>query len=602
MNKHCVTLQRLTHLRNTCKTQGVDGFIVPRTNTFQLEYVPAYDERLAWLTGFTGSAGVAIILEKHATLITDGRYRIQAYKELDEAAFSIIIDPEVTLEKWFETNIPALTRIGYDPQLHTFDKIEKLLKSAKTAGFELVALSENPIDALWLDRPQASYGDVEVHPLAYAGESASDKLTRVYEKMNGAHISNLLICDPHNLAWLFNIRGSDVPHTPIALGYGLLSVNEPPQILINLTQISDDVRQHLSICGAEILDISTLHDVLRQKSQKNASFRCDRQHTSAALGQIVIDAGGTVDLGDDPITLLKAVKNAIELEGARNAHIRDGIALCRFLHWLDGAKTREPLSEIVITHQLEQFRRDTGELRDVSFSTIAGAGCNGSIVHYHATPQDHRTWMPEELLLLDSGAQYRDGTTDITRTLIHTDATAEMKDRYTRVLKGHIAIACAVYPKGANGAQLDTLARQFLWNIGCDYDHGTGHGVGSYLSVHEGPQRISKLGKTPLDIGMILSNEPGYYKADAYGIRLENLIVVKEHVFAPHVPCDAVRTFYAFETLTLCPFETQLIDLSLMSHDELAWLNHYHQRVFDMISPYLEPHVLDWLFDATRAI
>jgi Xaa-Pro aminopeptidase len=584
---------RLQALRDALSAQGLDGFIVPRTNTHQLEYVPACDERMMWLTGFTGTAGTAVILATKAVLITDGRYALQAEHELDQTLFEIAILPDVTLETWVKRHVPALTRLGYDPDLHTPSQIEKLTKAAGLAGVELIALSANPIDALWINRPAPPCAPVEIHDLIFAGESHADKLARLHTKMAEENIAFLLISDPHNLAWLFNIRGADIPHTPLCLGYAIIPRDEKPTLFIHPAKLFVDICPILEE-AAYMKSPDALKGELEAICAQKIRIRCDTHSVSSAFAQTITAIGCDPDLGEDPITLMKAIKNTTEIQGARNAHIRDGAALCRFLMWLEDASQNIPLDEMRIAQQLLAFRKDTGLLRDLSFPTIAGTGANGAIVHYRASLESSRVWGDGEILLLDSGAQYRDGTTDITRTLVRGTPSDEMKDHYTRVLKGHIAIAQAVFPQGTTGAQLDTLARQFLWQIGCDYDHGTGHGVGSYLSVHEGPQRISKLGKVPLEAGMILSNEPGYYKTGAYGIRLENLILVREH----HIE-NATRPMLAFETLTLCPFDRRLIDTALLTQAERDWLNAYHHNVYKTLSLHLDAASTTWLKENT---
>jgi Xaa-Pro aminopeptidase len=517
------------------------------------------------------------------------RYAIQAAQEIDTQAYQVVMQPETSLEKWIELNVPPLSRLGFDPRLHTPSQVEKLRKGIEAAGAECVALEHNPIDALWHNRPPEPSAPVNVHPLVYAGETGAVKIERVQAALSAQKCAALLVSDPHNLAWLLNIRGGDVPHTPLPIGYGIVPLKGRPTLFINGSKIDGTVRDDLKQL-TDIASLDMLETQLKALAATRLRIRCDKDSVSQYLVSLIEIAKGVVDLGDDPITLMKAVKNTLEIEGARAAHIRDGAAMCRFLAWLESEFPKRSLTEMDIADYLEQCRRETGLLKDLSFPTIAGSGANGAIVHYRATREHHRTLQNNDLVLIDSGAQYQDGTTDITRTVVMGTPSQEIKERYTQVLKGHIALASAVFPKGTQGVQLDGLARQFLWQSGCDYDHGTGHGVGSYLSVHEGPQRISKMGKVPLEAGMILSNEPGYYKADAYGIRLENLILV-----TPCVIEGAERAMLCFETLTLCPFDARLIMSELLSATEREWLHAYHTRVYDALSPLLDEATREWL-------
>jgi Xaa-Pro aminopeptidase len=587
---------RLAALRQALIDQNLDGFLIPRTNTHQLEYVPSCDERLAWLTGFTGSAGTALILKSQAVLFTDGRYAIQAAQEIDTQAYQVVMLPETSLEKWIELNVPPLSRLGYDPRLHTPSQVEKLRKGLEAAGAECVAVEHNPIDDLWENRPAEPCAPVNVHPLIFAGEVAEAKIERVQAALGAQKCAALLVSDPHNLAWLLNIRGGDVPHTPLPIGYVIVPLKGRPTLFINLAKIDDTVRRYLE----PLTDIAlpeALETHITTLAATRLRIRCDKESVNQHLVKLIESAKGIVDEGDDPITLMKAVKNSVEMQGAGDAHIRDGAAMCRFLAWLEREFPKRSLTEMDIADHLEQCRQETGLLKDLSFPTIAGSGANGAIVHYRATRGSQRVLQNDDLVLIDSGAQYQDGTTDITRTVVMGTPSQEIKERYTQVLKGHIALASAVFPKGTQGVQLDGLARQFLWQSGCDYDHGTGHGVGSYLSVHEGPQRISKMGKVPLEAGMILSNEPGYYKAGAYGIRLENLILV-----TPCVMEGAERAMLCFETLTLCPFDARLIMSELLSTAEREWLHAYHTRVYDALSPLLDEATKAWLEHQTLAL
>jgi len=582
---------RVAALRAALAKQGLDGFIIPRADEHQGEYVPAHMARLAWLTGFTGSAGHAVVLADKAALIVDGRYTIQSAAQTDTSVVTPTKMEEAPLDKWVEANLPAGGKLGYDPWLHTVDGVAKLEKAASAAGGMLVPVTPNPIDALWSDRPAPPTAPVKAHPAAYAGESSADKLARIQQELVKAKVDALVLSDPHALAWTFNIRGGDVEHTPLPLGYAIVPREGRPTVFLAPEKITNEAGDAIGALG-EIAPPQALEQQLKALGARKAKVRLDASTAASALATLIRDAGGTPEAGTDPIALMKARKNAAELAGSRRAHLRDGAAIVRFLSWLAREAPKGGLTEIDAVAALEAERLKTGELRDVSFTTIAGAGPNAALPHYRVTESSNRRIEPG-IFLVDSGGQYEDGTTDITRTMAVGEPSAEMRDRYTRVLKGHLAISRAVFPKGTSGAQLDAFARAPLWQAGLDFDHGTGHGVGSYLSVHEGPQRLSKLGTTPLEPGMILSNEPGYYKEGAYGIRIENLIVVEER----QIP-GAERTMYGFETVTWCPYERALIDLSLLDEGELAWINAYHAQVWGNLAPLVEGEAKAWLEQA----
>jgi len=586
---------RVAALRAELRRRGLDGFLVPRADRQQNEYLPASEERLAWLTGFTGSAGAAIVLADRAALFVDGRYTLQVKSQTDTSVFTIEHFVDNPPPHWLEQNIKAGDRIGFDPWLHTADGAERFARACAKMGAALVPVDENPIDTLWAGRPAPPHGPVTLRPLALAGESPADKLTRIKEELAKLRADALIVSDPQNVDWTFNIRGSDVAHTPLALGFASIPREGRPQLYIEPAKLSNEVRHALE----ELADVHATDDMARDLAAfKDKTVFLDQASAADALTRIVADTGGKPMRGADPITLMKAVKNNAEIAGTRAAHLRDGAAMTRFLCWLDHEMPSARLSEIDAVAALESFRRDTGLLKDVSFPSISGAGPNGAIVHYRVTTATNRIIGPDEMFLIDSGAQYEDGTTDITRTVINGTPTEDMRDRFTRVLKGHIAIAEAVFPMGTTGAQLDPLARVALWQAGIDFDHGTGHGVGSYLSVHEGPARISKLGHTPLQRGMILSNEPGYYKTGAYGIRIENLVLV---IAAPS-PDGAEKPLNAFETLSFAPIDRRLIDTRLLNPQELHWLNNYHARVREAIAPLVDPATQSWLEQATRAL
>ena len=585
---------RLSAFREELLRRQLTGFVIPRADSQQNEYVPPSDERLAWLTGFTGSAGLAAVLTGKAAVFVDGRYTIQAAKQVDTTVWTIESLIEPPPETWLTANLSPGDRLGFDPWLHTSAAAERLARTCEKAGAELVAVDSNPVDSIWNDRPAAPLGAVKVHPAQFAGESESDKLARVRNEITKLNVDALVLSDSHAVAWTFNIRGADVAHTPLPLSYALVPKDGRPTIFIDHRKLSNSARDHLEKT-ATVEEPAALVAKLAELARTKAAIGLDAATAADALSRMIVAEGGKPVRVADPVAMLKAVKNAAEITGTRAAHKRDGAALVRFLAWIDKEAPSGKLTEIDAVEALETFRRETGALKDVSFPTISGTGPNGAIVHYRVTRKSNRRIAPGDLLLIDSGAQYEDGTTDVTRTIAIGEPTDEMRDRFTRVLRGHIAISRAVFPDGVNGAQIDAFARQFLWHAGIDFDHGTGHGVGSYLSVHEGPARISKLGATPLKRGMILSNEPGYYKTDAFGIRIENLELVTEAKIE-----GAEKPMNAFETLTLAPIDRRLIDANRISKQELRWLNDYHARVRQEIRPLVDEATKVWLDAATE--
>ena len=587
---------RLSAFREELARRKLTGFVIPRADQQQNEYVASSEERLAWLTGFTGSAGMAIVLVHEAAIFVDGRYTLQAAKQVDTRAWKVesLIDPPP--ESWLTTRVATGDRLGFDPWLHTTAAAERLAAACSKAGATLVAVDSNPLDSVWTERPSPPLGPVAIHGTQFSGEAEGEKIARLRAEIERLGVDALVLSDSHAVAWTFNIRGADVSHTPLPLSYALVPKTGRPTVFIDHRKLSNSARDHLEQ-SADVAEPNALTPQLTALAQRGASIALDSATAADALNRLINNAGGKAVRGNDPTALLKACKNATEIEGTRNAHRRDAVALARFLAWIDREAPTGSLTEIDTVEALETFRRETGALKDVSFPTIAGTGPNGAIVHYRVTRKTNRRIATGDLLLIDSGAQYQDGTTDVTRTIAIGTPTAEMRDRFTRVLRGHIAIARAIFPDGATGAQLDTLARQYLWAAGIDFEHGTGHGVGSYLSVHEGPARISKLGTTPLRRGMILSNEPGYYKTDAFGIRIENLeLVVAREVTGAEKPMNA------FETLTLAPIDRRLIDLEMLNPDELAWLNAYHARVRSEIRPHLDEATQAWLDAATAVL
>ncbi len=584
---------RISALRAELARLGLDGFLVPRADRQQNEYVAPCEERLAWLTGFTGSAGLAAIFQDRAVLFVDGRYTLQVRDQVDLALITPVPLGASRPEKWLEQNLSAGTKLGYDPWLHTPGQIERFEKAAAAAGAELMAVEPNPIDAIWSDRPVPPQGRVTRHPLRLAGEAANAKLLRVAKALGKADA--LLVSDPHAVAWTFNIRGKDVAHTPLPLCFALIPKEGMPRLYIEPAKLDEDVRAYLR-GFATLVEPQSLEADLAELGREKARILFDAATVPVKLTKTLQAAGGAADISQDPIALMKACKNQAELEGARRAQVRDAVAMVRFLHWFDTEAPKGKLTEIEAAQALETFRRKSRKLKDVSFPTISAAGPNSAIPHYRVTVSSNRK-IGKGIFLIDSGGQYEDGTTDITRTLAVGKPTAEMRDRYTRVLKGNIAISRAIFPKGTSGAQIDALARAALWQAGLDFDHGTGHGVGAYLSVHEGPQRIAKTGTTPLEPGMIVSNEPGYYKAGEYGIRIENLVTVEARKIK-----GEERDMLGFETMTLVPIDVRLIEPKLLDADERRWFNAYHARVRKALWPYVDGDLRKWLKNATKPV
>ncbi len=583
--------RRLAELRRELETSGLQGFIVPRADEHQNEYVPPNAERLLWLTGFGGSAGIAVVLKEKAALFVDGRYTEQAKSQVDRSVFDLrhlVDDPP---SDWIGRTLRPGDRLGYDARLHTPDSVARFASACRRVEAELVAVDINPIDTIWKDRPGPPLGVITPQKTRFAGESAAAKIGAVRAALTGA--DGLLVTDPHNLAWLFNIRGADVSHTPLPLGFAYVRADGRPVLFLNSRKLSDPVQDNLDEL-AERLEPDALEPFVRRLGREGARVLFDAATAPAFLTQALEEAGGKAEVGKDPVSLMKAVKNKAELAGARAAHLRDGAAMARFLAWFDGEAGRGKLTEIDAVKAMETFRRATNALKDISFPTIAAAGPHSALPHYRVTLESNST-IGRGIFLVDSGGQYEDGTTDITRTIAVGRPTRLMRDRFTRVLKGHIAIAEALFPQGTSGAQIDALARLPLWRIGSDFDHGTGHGVGSYLSVHEGPHRISKKAETPLVPGMILSNEPGFYLSGEFGIRIENLLIVEARAIA-----NSDREMLGFETITLAPIDLRLIDWKLMDAGEVKWLNDYHARVRKSLSPLVNSATRRWLATATR--
>lgn len=589
-------MTRLVALRAELNRQSLQGFIVPRADEHQGEYVPPSAQRLEWLTGFTGSAGSCVILPDRAAIFVDGRYTIQVGQEVDTSLFEPLHLVEHPPAKFLAEAAPQDARIGFDPWLHTPDQAETLRRACERAGATLVACPANPVDRVWTDRPAPPTTPVVAYPISFAGEDSSQKRDELARFLAGEGLDACLLSDPASVAWLLNIRGNDVEFTPLPLCFALVSSDGSVALFMDQAKASEDLMAHLGphVALHPPAALETALDGLAGKK-----VRVDATTVPFALTERLLLAGARTDKGADPCALPKACKNAVELDGMREAHRRDGVALCRFLAWLAANAPKGGVNEMQAADRLEAFRAEGSHFRGLSFPTIAGAGPNGAIVHYRADAASNRLLEPEQLFLLDSGAQYLNGTTDVTRTIAIGEAGDEERRRFTLVLKGHISVATALFPAGTTGSQLDVLARLALWSAGLDYDHGTGHGVGCYLSVHEGPQRISKTASTvALKPGMILSNEPGYYKKDAYGIRIENLVAVQP----AHPLPDGERQMLGFETLTLAPIDRTLIEPGLLSDGERGWLDAYHARVLAEIGPHVDSATRNWLEFATSPI
>jgi Xaa-Pro aminopeptidase len=584
-------------IRAAVAEQGLDGLVIPHEDEHNNEYLPAANDRLAWATGFTGSAGAAVILKDKAAIFVDGRYTLQVRDQVDQKAFEICDLIEGGVPAWLEKALTPGQTIGYDPRLHSPDGLERLKAAAAKAGAQLRPAEPNPLDVAWgAERPAQPAARVVPHPLAYAGEDSQAKRARIAEDLAGQHIDAAVLTSPASLAWLFNIRGGDVIRSPLPLGQAILRADGSARLFLDPAKASPELAGWLGN-QVSLEPPSALAGALAEMNGKRVL--ADPALTSAWYFDQLDAAGAEAVKAPDPTALPRACKNAVEIEGARAAHHRDGAALSRFLHWL-ATEAQETLpDEVTIVGMLESFREATGALKDLSFDTIAGAGPHGAVVHYRPTARLNRKTEPNSLLLIDSGAQYLDGTTDVTRTVAIGQPSPEMRERFTLVLKGNLALARVRFPAGTTGSALDALARAPLWSAGLDYDHGTGHGVGSYLGVHEGPQRISKVpNSVALLPGMIVSNEPGYYKEGAYGIRIENLQVVTP---AAEV-AGGERPMLGFETLTLAPIDRNLVEPALLTAEELNQLDAYHARVLDEIGPLVDEATRAWLQVACKPI
>ncbi len=591
---------RLAALRAQLDTDRLTGFVVPLTDEHMSEYVGGYAQRLAWLTGFCGSAGAAVVLADKAAMFTDGRYTLQVREQVESALYDYIAVPATPTTDWLAANVRAGDRIGYDPWLHTRGWVAATEAALAEHGAKLVAVAANPIDSVWTDRPAPSAAALDVHADALAGESSASKRAKVASWLDARHADAVVVSALDSIAWAFNIRGCDVTHTPVALAFALLHADASADLFVDAGKVSPEVATHLGET-VRLHDKAAFEAALEDLGGRTVV--ADPASAVAAIFAALTTGGAKIIEARDPCVLPKAIKNATEIAGTRAAHLRDGAALTRFLHWFSGAAPKGDLDELTAAARLQQFREATNQLRDLSFDTISGAGPNGAVVHYRVSPETNRRIEPDSLFLVDSGGQYQDGTTDVTRTLSVGTPTAEMRDRFTRVLRGHIALASAVFPVGTRGAQLDVLARAPLWSAGLDYAHGTGHGVGSYLAVHEGPQRIAPMaggqagGDEPLAAGMIVSNEPGYYKTGAYGIRIENLVLVE-----PREVAGAEKSMLGFATLTLAPIDRTLIEVGMLSAGERGWVDAYHARVAAEVGPLLDADARGWLDAVTQPL
>jgi Xaa-Pro aminopeptidase len=586
---------RLRALREQLKEDRLDGFVVPICDEHMSEYVGEYAQRLGWLTGFGGSAGTAVVLSEEAAIFTDGRYTIQVREQVDGNHWQYVGVPETSVAAWLGEHAPGGARIGFDPWVHTKGWVEAATRALAAKGAELVAVDRNPVDKVWADQPAQSDAKLMVLDDQYTGQSSAEKRAAVADWLTEQKLDAAVISALDSVAWTFNVRGADVSRTPVALSFAMLQSDGTADFFVEPEKVDDAVRQHLGN-AVRLHPRSAFAPALEAMRGKRVAVDPDR--AVAAIFERLKIGGAEIVEALDPTILPKAVKNPVEQAGHRAAQKRDGAALSRFLHWLSIEAPKGEQTELSAAAKLADFREATGKLRDLSFDTISGAGPNGALCHYKVDETTNRRIDPSSVYLVDSGGQYLDGTTDVTRTIWIGPGTptAEMKDRFTRVLKGHIALATAVFPEGTRGSQLDTLARMHLWQAGVDYAHGTGHGVGAFLAVHEGPQRIAKSSggqagtEQELMAGMFLSNEPGYYKAGEFGIRIENLVLVEEREIA-----GAEGRYFGFETLTFAPIDKTLVNTELMTRDELRWWDSYHAKVLEIVGPQVEGDVLAWV-------
>lgn len=592
--------ENVPKLRAELAKLGLDGFLVPHEDEYDNEYLPNCNERLLWVTGFSGSAGAAIIMKDRAAVFVDGRYTLQVRQQADGEIFAYCDLVEQGMAGWIEAEAKSGEKIGYDARLHSPDSLDRLMIAAKRAGVELVSVDSNPLDTAWTDRPPAPMAKINPQPIEYSGEEHASKRQRIGIAIERGGADAAVITAPPSIAWLFNVRGGDVSRSPLPLSAALIHKDGSATFFVEAAKLTDETRSHL---GNEIAIRPEGEFAAGLSELSGKTVRVDPATASAWVFEQLKTGGATVQRLEDPVVRPKAAKNAAEIEGARQAHIRDGVAVTRFLHWLDTEGQSGEVDEIQAAQKLEAFRKELPELKDLSFDTISGAQGNAAFAHYRVSEESNLKLVPGSLYLVDSGGQFLDGTTDITRTVPIGEPTADMRTQFTRVLRGHIALSMVRFPKGTTGTQLDILARLPLWEAGFDYDHGTGHGVGAFLGVHEGPQRIAKspglaANVVAMEPGMIVSNEPGYYREDAYGIRVENLQFVTE---ASDLP-GGDRPMLGFETLTMAPIHSKLIDVHMLTPAELGWMDAYHAEVRKRLLPLLEGDVADWLLKATEPL
>ena len=586
---------RLKALREQLAKDGLDGFVVPICDEHMSEYVGDYAQRLGWLTGFGGSAGSAVVMADKAAIFIDGRYTIQVRDQVDGKLYEYVGTADQSVIDWLAANAGEGAVIGYDAWLHTQDWAKSAENKLEKTGARLVAVAQNPIDAVWEDQPEPSLAKLDTQPDEFAGKSSAEKRADIAKWLKEEGLDVTVIAALDSVAWAFNIRGADIANTPVPRGYAIVKSDGSAELFVAPEKLTDEVRVHL---GNEV-GLRAYDEFPGALAEyKGKKIGVDPERSVAAIFGQLDDAGATIVKKRDPTVLAKAIKNDAEVNGHKAAQARDGAALTRFLHWFSQNALNNQ-DELSVAAKLAEFRGESDKLKDLSFRTISGAGPNGALCHYSVNEDTNRPIEDGTLYLVDSGGQYRDGTTDVTRTMAVGEPTDEMIKRYTQVLQGHIALAKAAFPKGTTGGQLDILARQYLWADGVDYAHGTGHGVGAYLSVHEGPQRIAAFGgfNEPLVAGMICSNEPGYYKTDAFGIRIENLILVEERKIY-----GAEQDMLGFETLTFAPLDRRLIDVSMLSAAQRQWVNDYHAQVLDIVGPQIEGEALDWLKNQCAAL
>jgi len=588
--------KHLESLRAELKRQNLSGFIIPLTDEHMSEYVGDYAQRLAWVTGFTGSAGNGVVLLDKAAVFIDGRYTIQVAAEVDSAHVEHHHFETYPLLKWTKDNSKSGARIGYDPELATVTWEESAKKAFTDAGIDLIAIEQNPIDTVWENQPEPSLAEVYGHDNRYTGKTAEEKRVDVAAELDKQGADAAVITMLDSVAWAFNVRSKDVLNTPVAQAFAIMDKDEQATLFVDDRKVTNELRVFLGN-KVRLEPRSAFYDELSSLGLNGKKVLVDRASNNARVFKMLNDAGATLIEGQDPCILPKAKKNTTEVQGARDAHIRDGAAICEFLKWIEEEAPKGGIDEIIAADKLWQFRQKREILKDRSFDTISAAGPNGALCHYRVSEETNLPLTMDSIYLVDSGGQYLDGTTDITRTVVIGTPSAEMKDRFTRVLRGHIALSQTRFPKGTPGMALDAVARRPLWEIGLDYDHGTGHGVGSFLAVHEGPQRIAKFGTmVPLEEGMILSNEPGYYKEGEYGIRIENLVTVR--------PAESAegREMFEFENLTWAPIDRNLIEVNALNDSELNWLNKYHAEVYAKLANIVDSDTQDWLRDATSPL